>query len=592
MRTYDAAGDTRCVVFDLDCKKPGLRAAVLRDCARLTAWLSEAGCAFFIDESPAGGRHVYVPLDHARSLSEIGPLLKGLRASGALPTLDAGPMVNVSEGCIRPPGAAHRSGGYQRLITPLNKAAEATVRRTSSAAWLALLTQMPTAELTRVDVQRLLEAVPAASQLIPSAARPLSPYYAQIAVTGQYDTSRYGSPSQARAAVVLHAVGRGWTETDLRAAIDQGRWPGLARLYVDKYGPSYAATALFGRGELLKGDLGRAIQHIQAHPLHRSLTSASRPRRGVGKSVVLHLRKWTAALNLAVAEAHWDTGVSYGRELVLLALADAARRIGSTQVEHGIRHLSMGAGTVLNPSTVAAHLRALRAEDDPFILLVDSDRGAGADVYELVIPARYAERLPADDELPAVSRGVHPVFSSLSKASYRLYTALIGLDGDTTAAELAECAHMPVRTVWAVLRELAGHRLVTKLGGGRWRRGRRSLDRVARELGVPARLRELVAHWRHERDTWRITLGLPARELPWPKAVAWPGRAATAARAAPEPVPRPGRTQELAAIGGGQPNWHTEEGLEEATAIRLLEDVLGVQRVEDDIGPPASASAS
>ena len=382
-----------------------------------------------------------MPLDHARSQSEVAPLLKGLRASGALPTLDAGPMVNLTEGCIRPPGAEHRLGGFQRLVTPLNQAAATLVHRTTPAAWEALLTQLPTAEVTRVDLARLLDAVPAAAEVATAAtggpARPLAPYFTTIAVTGQYDTDRYGSPSQARAAVVLHAVGRGWTELELRRELDAGHWPGLARLYSDKYGTSYSDTALFGRGKHLKGDLGRAIDFIHEHPLHRSLTSAPRPRRGATDSVDLHLRKWTAALNLALAERRWEPALGYGRELVLVALADAARRTRRREVEHGTRHLSMNAGTVLNPSTVASHLRALRTEDDPFVLLLDSDRGAGADVYELVIPARYAGQLPPDPELPAVPRGVHPVFGRLSKPSYRLYTALQAVEGSTSAAELA-----------------------------------------------------------------------------------------------------------------------------------------------------------
>ncbi len=595
VRTYDAAGDTRCVVFDLDCKKPGNRATVLRDCDRLSAWLGEAGCAYFVDESPSGGRHVYVPLDHVRSQSEIAPLLKGLRASGALPTLDAGPMVNLTEGCIRPPGAEHRLGGFQRLVTPLNQAAATLVHRTTPAAWEALLTQLPTAEVTRVDVARLLEAVPAAAELATAAggpARPLAPYFTTIAITGQYDTDRYGSPSQARAAVVLHAVGRGWTELELRRELDAGHWPGLARLYSDKYGTSYADTALFGRGKHLKGDLGRAIDFIHEHPLHRSLTSAPRPRRGGTDSIDLHLRKWTAALNLALAERRWEPALGYGRELVLVALADAARRTRRREVEHGTRHLSMNAGTVLNPTTVASHLRALRSEDDPFVLLLDSDRGAGADVYELVIPARYADKLPPDPELPAVPRGVHPVFGRLSKPSYRLYTALQAVEGPTSAAELAQAAHMPIRTVWAVLSELSTHQLVTKLGAGLWRLGRRSLDRVARLLGIPARLRDLVTSWRQERDAWRITLGLPARELPWPKAVAWPGGRApmkTPPRAEPYD-----RDAELEAAAPPTPDWRTDDGLAEATAIHLLQEVLGAQLLHDtaDPGAPPAASAS
>jgi hypothetical protein len=582
VRTYDQAGDTRCVVFDLDCKSNTSAAAVVRDSDRLCGWLAEAGCAYLVDESPTGGRHVYVLLDHRRSYSEIAPLLKAMRASGQLPTLDSGPMCGLSEGCIRPPGSAHRLGGHQRLVTPLRDAVAALATRTTPAAWAALLTQLPIAEATRPDVDQLLAEVPAAAELADQAPRPLASYFAAIAVTGQYDTTRYESPSQARAAVILHAVSRGWTETHLRDRLQAGHWPGLQRLYVTKYGSGYATTALFGRDGQLRGDLGRAQDFVTAHPLHRSPTSATRPRAGGGESLHDQLRKWAAALNLAIADQRWEPAVSYGRELTLLALAEAARKSQSLQVEHGTRHLSMHAGTVLDHTTLAAHLRALRAEDDPFILLLDSDRGAAADQYELVIPQAYLERIGPAAELPPAPRGIHPVFSALPRPAYRLYSTLSAAAGPVTAAELAQLASMPIRTVWATLSELAKHNLVAKAAGGTWRLGRRGLDRLARLLGIPARLRGLVIHWREERDVWRLTLGLPSRDLPWPRTVAWPG-ARPASRPAPTTAPsQPALTGEqlLAAATPQPPDWHTDEGLEAAT-LQVLRDVLGAELITD-----------
>jgi hypothetical protein len=582
VRTYDQAGETGCVVFDLDCKRTTGRAAVERDSARLCGWLAEAGCSYLVDESPAGGRHVYVLLDHRRSQAEIAPLLKGIRASGALPTLDAGPMSGLTEGCIRPPGAAHRLGGHQRLITPLPAALAALNNRTTPGAWQALLTQLPIAETTRLDVDQLLTRVPSTRELTGTDPRPLAPYFAAIAATGQYDTTRYPSPSQARAAVILHAVSRGWTDTHIRARLNAGHWPGLLRLYTSKYGTAYASTALFGRHDQLKGDLGRAQDFITAHPLHRSLTSATRPRAGVGETLDTHLRKWVAAINLAIAEHRWEPTMSYGRELVLLALAEAARKSRSREVEHGTRHLSMHAGTVLTPTTVAAHLRALRSEDDPFILLLDSDRGAGADVYELVIPDTYVNRLPPATDLPPAPRGIHPVFSALPKPAYRLYTSLSTAGGPITAAELAQRASMPIRTVWAVLAELTKHNLAARAAGGTWKLGRRSLDRLARLLAIPARLRDLVIHWRQERDTWRITLGLPSRDLPWPRTVAWPG---TRPPTRPAPLDQPPLTGEqlLAAATPQPPDWHTDDGLETET-LQVLHDILGAELIHKPRG--------
>jgi hypothetical protein len=73
-RVRDAKdGGPRCVVFDLDCEKPGGRATALRDCARPAAWRAGAGRAFVVDESSTGGRHGYVPLDHRRPPGETLP---------------------------------------------------------------------------------------------------------------------------------------------------------------------------------------------------------------------------------------------------------------------------------------------------------------------------------------------------------------------------------------------------------------------------------------------------------------------------------------------------------------------------------------
>ena len=58
---YSAAGDTRVLVIDLDASRGG-RDAVLRDAAAVTALVGSAGGRVIADESPSGGRHVYVPL--------------------------------------------------------------------------------------------------------------------------------------------------------------------------------------------------------------------------------------------------------------------------------------------------------------------------------------------------------------------------------------------------------------------------------------------------------------------------------------------------------------------------------------------------
>jgi hypothetical protein len=53
----------------------------------------------------------------------------------------------------------------------------------------------------------------------------------------------------------------------------------------------------------------------------------------------------------------------------------------------------------------------LRAEDDPFLLLVEPSAGVDPDMYELRIPDEHVDNLPDDDDLPALTYGVHPTFA-------------------------------------------------------------------------------------------------------------------------------------------------------------------------------------
>ena len=431
VRTYDAAGDTWMVPFDLDAKKHASRAAVRRDCERLTAWLTEARCAYFVDESPNGGRHVYVVLDHRRSHSELAALAQDLRASLALPTLDPSPLVNLSEGCIRPPGAVHSSGGHQELITPLGRAVAALHKPTSTASWAAFLQQLPAAPPRRLDVDLRDPLIDRRDDF--TGPRPLAQVYEAIARTGQYPAERYPSPSEARAAVLLHALNRGWSAETITAEVAAGRWSGLAHLFEAKYGRRY-------RDKALAADLERATARLHASPLQRSHTSATHPRGVDVTARRRYLRRWIAAVTLAVQQQRWSTRRSYGAELVLVAIADAARRRQSSYVGFGVRHLSMGAGTVLDWSTVASVLRHLRTEEDPFLLLVDTDRAAGADVYELRIPDAYLDDLPdLTDDLPPPSYGVHPAFSVLPLPAWRIYQALSLHRPVASVEELAGC---------------------------------------------------------------------------------------------------------------------------------------------------------
>lgn len=268
----------------------------------------------------------------------------------------------------------------------------------------------------------------------------------------------------------------------------------------------------------------------------RNPTPALRTHGGGSRAAAAsrtHLRRVLAALDFAIATNRWGRR-SYGIELVVHALVDAARRKQTSFAAFGIRHLAMGAGTVLDPSTVATALRALRTEADPFLVLVERGFGVDPDLYELRIPDEYLDDLP--DELPPMSYGIHPLHGTFdSIASFRVIGHL--RRDAASAPEIAVRAHVSVRTVRAVLHELRDAGLARRTAAG-WVRGRGTLDGAAARRGVRGRLRRIVAAWRVERAALRAMLGLPARVYST-RPIAWPGSQPPAAPTTPPLHPRP-----------------------------------------------------
>jgi hypothetical protein len=542
VRTFDSDGTAGGFVFDLDAKTHTGRAVMLSDCARLTGWLHTAGCAFFVDESPhAGrGRHVYVLLDHRRSYTELSALARRIRIAGILPSFDSLPMLGRTDGCIRPPGSAHKHGGHQTLITPLDQAITATTTRSTPTSWDAFVALLPLGPPPRRDLD-VLHPINTASGRGPR--RELTGVYADIARTGNYDTTRYQSPSEARMAVIMHAIAQSWTEPAILHAINSRTWPGLAELYQKKYG-THTTKAI-------SGDISRALARIESHPFQRSHTRAPLSRgetkpHPMKTATRLQLKRTLAALQIAITENRWGAQLSYSAEYTLLALLDAGRRKQSIYTAHGCRSLSYTAGSTLTWPSIARTLRLLHTENDPFLVLIEDDRGAQADLYELRIPDAYLHLLPHDADLPDLPHGVHPVYSELPRPAHRLIKALQTTGTPMTASELQHTAHVPLSSTYATLNNLLGHGLLRRTAAGAWALTRLTLDRLATRLNIGQKLRDILKRTHEDRRDWHAALGLPDKPRRIPKHLHYPGTPPgtppTQAGTGPaSPVPAPSR---------------------------------------------------
>ena len=210
-----------------------------------------------------------------------------------------------------------------------------------------------------------------------------------------------------------------------------------------------------------------------------------------------------------------------------VALADAARHRQSIYADFGVRHLSMGTGTGLDPSSIAAILRTLQAEDDPFLLLVESNQAPVSTRTGTNCGSRRVRRQPS-------RRGRPP--GSVLRCPSRVRR--IQFPGDIPGLPPARSSdrgerarsggHRPRVDPYGPQRHegTSGHGLARRTPQG-WLRGRRGLDGVASRNGTRGRLRRIVSSWRAERAAWRAVLGLPpctcsSRPVSWPGTPAHP----------------------------------------------------------------------
>jgi len=206
-------------------------------------------------------------------------------------------------------------------------------------------------------------------------------------------------------------------------------------------------------------------------------------------------------------------------------------------------------------TTVAAHLRALREGPDALIELIDGNRGVDGDLYELVLPARYADRAGRRDWRGGKLHALRPVFLELGIPAALVYEALEHAKGPLTSFELTTSVGLSRSAVYEALETLAAFHLAAP------RRGRwavvtsTSLTALAEQLGVAETIHRQVLRHRNERAAYRLVLHIADRYRPPPPPADtdWYGR--------PPPQPPP----------------HDDD--ETLTALSLLERILGAHPI-------------
>jgi DNA-binding transcriptional ArsR family regulator len=575
---FDHDGGARCLAADFDASRGG-PAQVDTDAANFTALIGACGGRSFSDVSPNGGRHVYVIWSRPRPIGELQPLMRALCA--LYPSLDAAPMLNPAAGCIRPPGARHRSGGRQQLTTPLPQALAAVAAPCGPQVWNALLDRLsPTLDRTEAPDAADLDLEPPAPGGVRGGAR-LSDRLERIARTGSWEPDRYRSPSEARQAVVTAAAAAGWSLPDIAARIEAGRWPGLAELYA-RYSPCARRAALVR-------DLRKAHAHlVRGNKARNSNTRESSHSGGIGSGVGKQLREsdgtcefrwiraWWNAVH-ATETTRWGNRAGLSKRLALRALGAMAQRRGTRVLEVGVRGLALASG--LDHSTVSVVLRALRDEDDPVIELLQNSVGERADRYCLRIPDAGLHAAAWRRWQAGPIAAIHPVFRELGPTAALVHENLT--DSPARRGDITRAAVLSPRAVDEALRVLSEHGLAVRDPHTGWRRTELTPDQISRSLGVDLVHQELISRYRTERAAWRELLDRLGKRIPgrrvrnYPDTVTWP-----TALAAPPPVDPADADYDNALAATGPPTTDAFEVAVEllrrelgATALALVHDI-------------------
>lgn len=534
---YDPEAQTgRVIAADFDVKRAAVtrtavpETAVSADAAGLAALVEACGGRAITDVSPNGGRHVYVVFAAALPWLELRDVVFAL--ARRFSTLDATPHASL-RGQIRPPGARHRTGGWQELTEPVETVEAVLGAPCGPGVWerlqlelaAELAAQAPAVELGVAAGQQLDDA---GQVWVPRVGGrcPLSPAMAELARTGAEAPryASYASGSEARQAVLTNAAGCGWRLAEVQQLLRTPHGAGLAGFYA-RYRDASA-------GRELAADWRKACNHVAGEKNSResyTREKSSHPPvggwaedlaaeidvedqknpwgapvrckgHGTGLSYDLtqyqQIRTWWNAVAF-VEKRRWTGPHGITTRLVLRALGAAAQMRGSIHIDFGVRSLAIMTG--LHHTTVATVLRELRDEPDPVLDVVATGRGIRADLYTLRIPASTRDVAAWRRWRAGRITAIHPAFRELGGPAALAYEALT--TEPTRTRDLVDAAALSATATSDALAELAAHGLAERVAGG-WRRGSADLDALAHHLGIDTEIAQLLASYRAERRTW------------------------------------------------------------------------------------------
>jgi hypothetical protein len=511
--------------FDLDAS----RGNAAHDAGKLSLWLDELNIEHLITVSgPSGGRHVWITLDEAtdpRLVRELADL-----AGSLLPSLDKSPLSNPDTGCVRPPGAPHRTGGASTIargsITTLQRA-------TTTLDELALLREF------LVDVGAEIPAAPVSivrgmardelghPYLVGKRREPSARIRTLIAEAPADDSST------TQAAVLAGLARARWRYADVAALLEHSPALEHARSRPGASGRVPVPSSVAQRR--LAADWARMVYYVASNPVAGDAHDEDFQARAIAvtRAVETAEARADAMPGLWGLDGHSrgarTTRGRYSHRAVLRAVelycVQAARQI----VEVDIRRLARDTGYGREACRLA--LIALSCPEDAqdaesaWLVRVDAAEGVHGATYRLsrrfsteatdskwsqaaTRPSRTAgsdartwwlNRL--SDSLQQLAHDTFAAPRSLGRTAGRTYAGL-STEVPRSPAELSLLSGISVGQVRRSLRRLAWHNLSIRAANGWSRPEKDQRFETAAQLGVAGYLEDRTARYDVERGTW------------------------------------------------------------------------------------------
>lgn len=509
----DTRGRARTLCLDLDAHESHTPADVQADYETLRPLLEACGLPTFADTAH-GGIHVYVlidpvPMAEAREL--VGALARRFRTLDVMPHSEGDP-----QRCITTPGTTHKRGGHRTLLDPLEAVQKVIDGPRGDSRALAVLRAALCDEITAYREELLARGRAEASDdeelalpdIAPGTYR-MNPRIDALARSGDYRAAGKPSASEARFSILCSAVATGMTQSDVRSLIAEGTWVGLGQLIAHKEEGRLAREWKNASQFIAHKEAEKSAGKRRKRSVHRSDTSAmithrggtsTASNRGPGADLHRALRTWRATLHQT--EVNEFPGASgYKARMVLRVLAAMAHAQATTTLAVGVRSLALGSD--LSHETASQVLRELRADPDPWIVLLERGDGADADVYELRLPDRHQATAERVRWVRGKSHGVRSVFSELGIPAALVFEAAEqGHAGSVEQIMLR--AGLSKSAVYVALQTLLGWHLIEAGDDGyQVIATDADLDRIARRLGAHSRYAQRLQEYRRQRKLWR-----------------------------------------------------------------------------------------